>query len=407
VADAALLVGIREGARLERLHRRERRGEGTADEGVSRERVVGEDGLREVDEEREGRHVEGERLKALPRVKTHGARLSFRAEAEVKMAPKGPGRVALGIDLGGTKVLAGVVDETGRVVGRGKLKTPFLEGAESIGEAVVAAAQLALKEAGIAPSRVEAAGLAAPGAVDAEKGVLIRAGNLSAKNWKILDVLRAPFPSARLRLENDVRLAALGEARLGAGRGAATMVAVWVGTGVGGAVIREGKIHAGHNRNAGEIGMTRIDFRRVRKGSVDGTLESIAAKVGITAWLRRRIEEGEKTILADAVSKKDARLKGSQLKAAVEAGDALALRAVARSAKAVGLAMANVFNVLSPDLFVLGGGVATDVGEAYLDAVRKWAKAFAFSEELGSLRVEPAALGDDAGVLGAALYARE
>jgi glucokinase len=340
-------------------------------------------------------------------MEAHGARLSFPAEAEVKMAPRTSGRVSLGIDLGGTKVLAGVVDGAGRIVGRGKLKTPFLEGADAIGEAVVAAAELALREAGIPSRRVDAIGLAAPGAVDAAKGILLRAGNLSTKNWRILDVLRAPFPAARLRLENDVRLAALGEARLGAGRGAATMVAVWVGTGVGGAVIRDGRIHSGHNRNAGEIGMTRIDFRRVKRGTADGTLESIAAKVGITAWLRRRIAAGRKTCLATAVSKTDARLKGSQLRAAVEAGDALALRAVARSAKAVGLAMANVFNVLSPDLFVLGGGVATDVGAPYLADVRKWATAFAFSEELGRLRVKPAALGDDAGVLGAALYASE
>ena len=91
--------------------------------------------------------------------------------------------------------------------------------------------------------------------------------------------------------------------------------------------------------------MTQIDFRRAKPGSFDGTLESIAAKVGITAWLRRRIAEGEKTCLEKAVSKKDARLKGSQLREAVEAGDELALRALARSAKAVGLAMANVFNV--------------------------------------------------------------
>src|ERR1035441_9721925 len=150
-------------------------------------------------------------------------------------------------------------------------------------------------------------------------------------------------------------------ARRGAGRGAETMVAVWVGTGIGGAVIRGGKIHSGKNRNAGEIGMTRIDFRRVKAGSLEGTLESVAAKVGITAWLRRRIAEGEKTCLEKAVSRKGARLKGSQLREAVEAKDALALRALARSAKAVGLAMANVFNVFSPDLFVLGGGVAVDV----------------------------------------------
>jgi glucokinase len=318
----------------------------------------------------------------------------------------GTASLALGIDLGGTKILAGVVDEAGKIVGRGKLKTPFADGVEAIGEALVAAADLALKEAGVSRDRIGALAVAAPGAVDAEKGILLKCGNLSATNWAIPDALRGPFPKARRRLENDVRLAALGEARLGAGRGVDTMVAVWVGTGIGGAVIRNGKIHTGRNHNAGEIGMTRIDFRRVEPDSTEGTLESIAAKVGITAYLRKKIAAGEKTCLEKAVSRKDARLKGSQLREAVEAKDVLALRALARSAKAVGVAMANVFNVFSPDLFVLGGGVAVDVGESYLADVRKWASTFAFTEELGKLRVEPAALGDDAGPLGAALYAR-
>jgi glucokinase len=323
------------------------------------------------------------------------------------MSPRTRGALALGIDLGGTKILAGAVDGANKVVGRGKLRTPFEDGEGAIEEALVAAADLALREAGASREAVGALAVASPGSLDAQKGVVLRAGNLAARNWAVLDALRAPFPNARRRLENDVRLAALGEARLGAGRGAETMVAVWVGTGIGGAVIRDGRIHAGRNRNAGEIGMTRIDFRRARPGSIEGTLEGIAAKVGITAWLRKKIAAGGTTCLEKAVSRKDARLKGSQLREAVEKKDALALRALERSAKAVGLAIANVFDVLSPDVFVLGGGVAVDVGAFYLAGVRKWADAFAFTQELGSLRVEPAALGDDAGLLGAALYARE
>ena len=323
------------------------------------------------------------------------------------MAARKRGEVTLGIDLGGSKILAGAVDGAGRIVGRGKLKTPFESGAAILTEALVEASDLALKEAGVSRDRVSALALAAPGALDAEKGVMIHAGNLAVKNWNAVEALGGAFPKARRRLGHDVRLAALAEARLGAGRGASTMVAVWVGTGVGGAVIIDGKIREGRNRNAGEIGQIQIDFRRAEPGKPSGTLEGVAAKVGITAWLRRRIARGEKTCLEKAVSKRGARLKGSQLREAIDAKDALALRALARSAKAVGVAMANVFNVFSPDLFVLGGGVAVDVGASYLADVRKWAGAFAYTQELGKLRVEPAALGDDAGVLGAALYARE
>jgi glucokinase len=315
--------------------------------------------------------------------------------------------LALGIDLGGTKILAGVVDGKNRILGRGKLKTPFRGNARELTAALVEAADLALKEAGAARERVSALAVAAPGPVDAEKGVLLFCANVAVRNLDVGAALGGPFPKARRRLENDVRLAAYGEAHLGAGRGAAVMVAFWVGTGVGGAVIVDGRIWKGRYRNAGEIGHIQVDVRRAKPGRIDGTLEGIGAKVGMARFLRRKLEDGEKSVLRRTIRTEGARLRGSELKAAVEAGDPLALRAVARSARAVGIAMANVFNILSPDRFVLGGGVATDLGARYLANVRKWAEAFCFTTELGGIEIVPAGLGDDAGVLGAALYARE
>ncbi|MGZ5429021.1 MAG: ROK family protein, partial [Thermoanaerobaculia bacterium] len=218
-------------------------------------------------------------------------------QTEVEMAARMRGQITLGIDLGGTKILAGAVDGAGKIVGRGKLKTPFESDAAALTEALVEASDLALKEAGASRERVSALAVAAPGAVDAEKGVMIRAGNLAVKNWNIVKALAGAFPKARRRLGHDVRLAALAEARLGAGRGASTMVAVWVGTGVGGAVIIDGRIHTGRNKNAGEIGQIQIDFRRAEPGRSDGTLEGIAAKVGITRYLQKEIERGRKTVL--------------------------------------------------------------------------------------------------------------
>jgi glucokinase len=315
--------------------------------------------------------------------------------------------LALGIDLGGTKILAGAVDASNRILGRGKLKTPFDDGPDAIGAALVEASDLALKEAGATRADVSSYAIAAPGAVDTIKGTLLKAANLNVSNWNVVKAVGSAFPGAAGRVENDVRLAALAEARLGAGRGSNLMVAVWVGTGVGGAVIMNGKIHSGHNRNAGEIGHTQIDFRRAAPGKLDGTLEGTAAKVGIAAYLKRRIDRGDRTELEKAVSKKDVRLKGAQLRDAWEEGDELARRALARSARAVGIAISNVWNILSPDVFVLGGGVATDVGAAYLAEVRKWADAFAFTQDLGRIRIEPAGLGDDSGLLGAALYSRD
>lgn len=316
--------------------------------------------------------------------------------------------LALGVDVGGSKILAGVVDPSGKVLGRMKVKSPFAAGEDAVTAAIVEACRGALAAAGRDAADVGFLGIAVPGPVDPGKGVLVRAPNLKVKDYAVVEaVKKSAFPGARGAVGNDVRLAAFGEARLGAGRGAGTMVAIWVGTGLGGAIVVDGRLVTGRNRNAGEIGHVFLDWEAARPRGEAGTLEAIASKVGITAYIRKKLREGKKSRLARAVRSRDSRLKGSELAEAVRRGDRLAVKAVDRSAHAVGVAIANIFNVLAPDLFVLGGGVAGDLGSPYLAAVREHARRFAFSTELGSLEVVAAGLGDDAGILGAALYARE
>lgn len=292
-------------------------------------------------------------------------------------------------------------------MGRGKVRSPFSRGEKAVTRAIVEACEVALAEAGRSAGEVACLGIAAPGPVDPDRGILIRAVNLGVEDYAVVKEVSAAFPGALGALGNDVRLAALGEARLGAGRGAGSMVAVWVGTGLGGAVVIDGNLHLGRNRNAGEIGHLFLDWRRAGPAGSGGTLERIAAKVGITDYLRKKLREGGNSSLARAVGRPSGRLKGSELAEAFREGDRLALKAVDRSARALGVAIANLFNVLAPDLFVLGGGVASELGEPYRQKVLKAARRLAFSTELGSLEVVPAALGDDAGILGAALYARE
>lgn len=315
--------------------------------------------------------------------------------------------LVLGIDVGGTKILAGVVDETWRIKGRGKVKSPFRGGPSEMTAALVAAADAALAEAGAVREDVAALGLGLPGPLDEERTTLLRAMNLGVERWAVASALEPAFPGVPKHLENDVRVAALGEARLGAAKGERLVVAIWVGTGIGGAVLLDGKLWLGRNRNAGEIGQCFVDLKRAGSGTNDGTLEGTGAKVGMTTFMRRRIEKGEKSQVARSVLEKDGRLKGSDLRKALAAGDGLVERAVARSARAVGVTVANLWNVFSPDLFVLGGGVAEDVGDGYLEQVRVAASRHAFFTDLAGIRIVRSALGDDAGVLGAAVLARE
>lgn len=315
--------------------------------------------------------------------------------------------LVLGIDVGGTKILAGVVDEKWQVRGRGKMKSPFRGGPAEMTEALVAAADAALAEAGVERKNIAAIGLGLPGPLDEGRTALLRAMNLGVERWEVSADLEPTFPGVPKWLENDVRVAALGEARLGAAKGERLVVAIWVGTGIGGAVLLDGKLWLGRNRNAGEIGQCFVDLKRAGDGTIDGTLEGIGAKIGMTAFMRRRIEKGERTAVARSVFEKDGRLKGSDLRKALAAGDALVERAVARSARAVGIMIATLWNVFSPDLFVLGGGVAEDIGQGYLEQVRVAASRHAFFTDLADVRIVSSALGDDAGILGAAVLARE
>ena len=315
--------------------------------------------------------------------------------------------LTIGIDVGGTKILAGVVDRENRVLGRGKLKSPFEDGAGKLAGTLVAAAEAALAEAGAAREDVAGIGVGVPGPVDAKRGVLLHAVNLGVTDFDVAGSLAQAFPGAACAVQNDVRVAALAEARLGAAVGRDLVVAIWVGTGIGGGVVWNGKVWTGRNLNAGEIGHTQVDWRRAAPGKPDGELEGIGAKVGMTRWLKRKVEEGEKTVLAHEVTKKGGRLKGKEIVKAFEAGDALTVRAVERSARVVGISIANLCNVFAPDVFVLGGGVAVDLGSVYLDRVRAIASEFVFFRGIGEVEIVPAALGDDAGLLGAALLARE
>ncbi|MBK9964439.1 MAG: ROK family protein [Holophagales bacterium] len=314
--------------------------------------------------------------------------------------------LVLGIDVGGTKILAGVVDEMWQIRGRGKMKSPFRGGPAEMTEALVAAADAALAEAGAERKDVAAVGLGLPGPLDEGRTALLRAMNLGVERWEVSSELEPAFPGVPKRLENDVRVAALGEARLGAAKGERLVVAIWVGTGIGGAVLLDGKLWLGRNRNAGEIGQCFVDLKKAGDGTIDGTLEGIGAKIGMTAFMRRRIEKGERTSMARSVFEGDGG-SGLDLRKALAAGDALVERAVARSARAVGVTIATLWNVFSPDLFVLGGGVAEDVGEGYLEQVRVAASRHAFFTDLAEVRIVRSALGDDAGILGAAVLARE
>jgi glucokinase len=208
-------------------------------------------------------------------------------------------------------------------------------------------------------------------------------------------------------LDNDVHMAVFGEHVAGAARGYDNVIGLWIGTGVGGCIVWNGEVVHGVNQNAGEIGHMILDARKANKGGGRGTLEWEASKTGIVRLLRKRIARGGKTLLAKRISGKKERLHSSDLASAFRKEDRAVLQAVRHSARSVGIAVANLFDVLAPDLFLLGGGVVESIGRPYVALVAASARKHAFTRELADIRIAVSSLGGDAGLLGAALAARK
>jgi len=314
-------------------------------------------------------------------------------------------RRVIGVDLGGTKILAGVFSSSGRWLGRRKRATPFAAGGRALVGAIAEAIDGAVADAGVPRSSIAAIGLGSPGPLDPERGMILRSPHLAVRRLPIGPAIAKAY-SRPVVLDNDVHMALRGEWRMGAGKGLRNLVGLWIGTGVGGCVISGGRVLTGINRNAGELGHMIIDARRARAGTDRGSLEWEASKSGMTRWLKKEIRKGRTTALGRHAFR-SGRLHSRALGDAYREGDRLAVEAVERSARYVGIAIANLFDALAPEVFILGGGVVEDIGAPYVRLARQAALAHAFSTELAKPRVVASILKDAAGALGAALAARE
>jgi glucokinase len=239
-----------------------------------------------------------------------------------------------------------------------------------------------------------------PGQIDPQAQRVKSAPNLG---WRDIDVrshLSASW-SWPTFIENDVRVGTFGEWKHGAARGARHVLGVFAGTGVGGALILDGKLYQGFNHNAGEIGHIIIHWRK-------GTdLEAVAG--------RRSIMKRASELIADAPKRVRKEWKGVELESAkssllaeyYQRDDPIAVQLVDDAARAIGVAIASVLNLLSPELIVLGGGVAGALGESFLERVWEIASRYALPGATHGVRFVAAELQDDSGIIGAAAYARE
>lgn len=323
--------------------------------------------------------------------------------AETAEVPGSDRRLAIGIDLGGTNIQAGVIDEQGEVLGRAKIRTEADKGFDKVMDRVAAAARDACADAGVKMSMIHTAGIGVPGPIDPDKGVVVEAVNLRWNNAPVVIALsdRLGVP---VYADNDVNVAVYGEWRAGIGNMRPNLLGVWVGTGVGGGLILNAQMHRGAHSSAGEIGHM-IIIPGAHMGS--RSVEHNCSRTAIVHQLGKLIRANHQSMLPSLTDGKLGKVKSKVLAMAYEQGDDLVRTVINDSADLLGMAIANVVTLLSLDMVVLGGGLVEAIGKPYVDIVRDAVRREAFPATLRKIKVEASALEDDAGIVGAGLMALE
>lgn len=316
------------------------------------------------------------------------------------MKPNLSGKFIIGVDLGGTNVRAAVTDRGGRVLGEGRRPSLAMEGPEVTISQIVQAIRDTMNSAGVQANDVCGVGMGVPGRHKSKEGIVLWSPNF--KDWGGLQLL-APIREqigAPVYMGNDVNVAALGEFRFGAGREVNSMVMITLGTGIGGGIILDGKLWLGANEGGGEIGHQVINPNGMKCGCGNlGDLEGEARRDSIVERAIRKIYAGRETILTSMVGPKYYDLSPSIIADAATQGDEVAREVMEETGYYVGIGVANVINFLNIEMVVIGGGIS-QAGPVLWEPIMRTVRANALTEALEVCQVVPAALGDDAGIMG-------
>jgi glucokinase len=312
-------------------------------------------------------------------------------------------RPVIGVDLGATNMLVAIVDGDHRVLHRHHRTTEGDGGFEHVVDRVVDGIRDTCREADLNAGDIAAAGVAVAGAVDVRTGVVLNAFNLKWSDQPFRARLREKL-NVPVAIDNDVNAAAWGEHQLGAGRGHADMFGVWVGTGIGGGVVLNNRLYHGALSTAGEIGQSVSDPYGTFHHRV---VEDFGGRAGMKRLFAERFPTATDSILYARTGGDADALVTEDFVFAYEQNDALACEIIDAGALRLGVALANIVSILSLPMIVIGGGITEALGGRYLGRVREAFDGAVFPERGRSCELSMTQLRADAGVLGAALLARE
>ncbi len=308
----------------------------------------------------------------------------------------------LGIDLGGTNIATGVVDENYNIIGRGKIKTGANRPAEEIADDIAKAAFMAIDDAKIDKNDIVAMGIGSPGAIVPETGVVATAENLGFFNTPLCAMLKERT-GIDFYIENDANAAAYGELLAGAGVGKKNFVAVTLGTGVGGGVIIDGKIFSGFNHTGGELGHTVI----IKGGQVCGCgrmgcFETYASATALVRQTKAAMNCDRNSIMWKLVDGDINKVSGRTAFDGMRKGDATAKRVVDRYIEFLSIGIVNIVNIFQPEMLCIGGGISKE-GDNLIVPLMEYVTLERYSKNIEKqTEICVAKLGNDAGIIGAA-----
>ncbi|HIS77398.1 MAG TPA: ROK family protein [Candidatus Merdivicinus excrementipullorum] len=308
----------------------------------------------------------------------------------------------IGIDLGGTFVKAGVVDENCNIVAKASVDSADVAGdAEKVADRMAECARQALANANLTMDDVESIGIGTPGSVDPNTGMIIYANNLNFLNTPMRQYLEART-GKKIYLENDANVAAYGEVLAGAAKGYNDAIVITLGTGVGGGIIIDGKIYSGFNHFGGELGHAVIvkGGRQCTCGR-KGCLEAYSSATALIKMTQEAMEANKDSKLWE-VAKTLEEVNGKTAFDAMRLGDPVGAEVVNQYIQYLGCGLANFVNIFQPEILLIGGGISKE-GETLLAPLREILKEETYGiSGVKSTTLKTCALGNDAGTIGAA-----
>ena len=309
----------------------------------------------------------------------------------------------VGIDLGGTNIAAGVVDENGKILTQASVPTKAIRPNEEYAEDMVMIAKKVIADAGLQVSDIKAIGVGAPGSIDSMNGKVYDSDNLGMDNFALAEYI-SNGTGLPVYLENDANAAAFGEYAIN-GKGAESFIFVTLGTGVGGGIVIDGKIIRGFNGTGAELGHTCIemDGEKCTCGRA-GCWEAYASVTALIRQTKKAMEENPASLMHQ-IAEKEGKVSGRTSFDAAKQGDEAAMQVVENYARYVGVGVANMINIFQPNKLVIGGGISKE-GDYLLSRIKKYADYYDYNRSQEKAKIEMATLFNDAGIIGAAFAAK-